>query len=700
MGSRKKTPPTDERTKRLTALREQAERIIKEQEDRLDSLPHLGVKRLAQELATHQFELEIQNEELQKAQIELDASRRKYAELYDFAPVGYFTLDAKGIILEANVTGADMLGTRKGLIVRKPFRVYIQDSSDKRKFHEHCTKVLNDQVKHSCELILKGMNAKPFYARLESILFEDDSTGAKLIRTVVSDITERKKAEDTVAKLWGLYESILESTTEGIYAVDQHGNHTVVNRASVQMLGYDIDEVMGRPSHSTWHHTRADGTPFPEDKCRIYATLRDGISKTVTDEVFWKKDGTPIPVEYAVSPIRVRGEITGAVIVFRDISERKQAEERLLRAKEEWERTFESVPDAIMIINKDNTIARMNKAMAQRMGRSDEECRGLRCYEVVCGDSEPPYFCPHVLAMKDGKEHIEEVHDHRLGGDFLISTTPLFDKGEIIGSVHVARDITERRRAEQQREQALAELRRSNRDLAQFAHVISHDLQAPLLTIAGFAARLVKNYHGRLDTRADDCIHRIVTGVDKMKQMIEDILTYSKVGSPTIKFTDIDSELVLTQALANLQALIEERRAVIARQPLPTIRANKTQMVVLFQNIIGNAIKFSTRQPHVHISAEGRGSEVLFMVSDNGIGILPENMERIFELFQRLHSETEYPGTGTGLAVCKKIVERHGGKIWVESKEGEGSAFFFTIPSGNSNEYGRKETVSEERNHG
>jgi signal transduction histidine kinase/DNA-binding response OmpR family regulator len=254
--------------------------------------------------------------------------------------------------------------------------------------------------------------------------------------------------------------------------------------------------------------------------------------------------------------------------------------------------------------------------------------------------------------------------------------------------VLVIHDITERKRVEQELKQTMAELAHSNKELEQFAYVASHDLQEPLRMVTSYVQLLARRYQGKLDADADEFIAYAVDGATRMQALINDLLAYSRVGTRGKPFEPTDCEAVLDQALANLQVAIEDNGAVVTHDPLPTVMADGTQLVQLFQNLIGNAIKFrGDESPRVHISAhrqsaiENRKSdEWVFSVRDNGIGIDPEYHERIFIIFQRLHTREEYPGTGIGLSVCRKIVERHGGRIWVESQPGKGSTFYFTIP--------------------
>ena len=241
----------------------------------------------------------------------------------------------------------------------------------------------------------------------------------------------------------------------------------------------------------------------------------------------------------------------------------------------------------------------------------------------------------------------------------------------------------ERKRAEEALQRTMAELERSNAELEQFAYIISHDLQEPLRMVASYTQLLEKRYKGSLDADAEEFIAYAVDGARRMQNMIQSLLSYSRVGTRGKPFEPTECESVFEQALANLKLTIDESGAGVTHDPLPRVTADETQLIQLFQNLLANAIKFrGEEQPRIHVSAKEDSNECLFSVSDNGIGIDPEYFDRIFVIFQRLHGREEYPGTGIGLSVCKRIVERHGGRIWVESQPGEGSTFHFAIPKG------------------
>jgi two-component system, chemotaxis family, sensor kinase Cph1 len=238
------------------------------------------------------------------------------------------------------------------------------------------------------------------------------------------------------------------------------------------------------------------------------------------------------------------------------------------------------------------------------------------------------------------------------------------------------------RDAKNRAEKTAEDLARSNQDLEQFAYVVSHDLQEPLRVVTMFLELLQNRYRDRLDATADEFIGHSVDGAQSMSRMIRDLLVYSRVGSQGLQPARVDLGDILDRALVNLRVAIDESKAVITHDPLPTVTADVSQMTQVFQNLIGNALKFRAddRCPEVHIGVRQENGVWVFQVKDNGIGIDPKQADRLFTLFHRLHDRSKYPGTGIGLAICKKIVERHGGRIWIESKAGEGSTFCFTLP--------------------
>jgi light-regulated signal transduction histidine kinase (bacteriophytochrome) len=254
----------------------------------------------------------------------------------------------------------------------------------------------------------------------------------------------------------------------------------------------------------------------------------------------------------------------------------------------------------------------------------------------------------------------------------------------------------ERARAQRQLAEKVEELARSNTDLEQFAYVASHDLQEPLRMVAAYTQLLAERYRGKLDENADRYIGYAVEGATRMQGLLEDLLAFSRIGRSGAQSAPVDLNSVLDDAIKNLSVALKEHSVMVTRNPLPTIVADRFQLVQLFQNLIGNAIKFRSKDvPQVRVSSEKQGEDWTFSVSDNGIGIAPEHQDFIFKIFQRLHTRSEYAGNGIGLAICKKIVEQHGGRIWVESELGRGSIFRFTFPAATADRAGKKEQAHE-----
>ena len=298
------------------------------------------------------------------------------------------------------------------------------------------------------------------------------------------------------------------------------------------------------------------------------------------------------------------------------------------------------------------------------------------------GYSNFPGFDWTVLVRLD-REHVQAPINRLMWtvvGVGLLLVTPLAGFG-VWASWRLVRDNSDLALSRKALEVSIAELARSNADLQQFAYVASHDLKEPLRMVASYTQLLARRYKGKLDSDADEFIRYAVDGANRMQWLINDLLAYSRVTVQDKVSEEVDCNSVLEEVLSDLRVAVEESRAVVTRDPLPTVMADRVQLGQLFQNLIGNAIKFHGKEPpQVHVSAERRPTEWLFSVRDNGVGLDPEYAERIFVIFQRLHNREEYPGTGIGLAICKKIVERHGGRIWVVSQTGQGATFHFTLP--------------------
>jgi len=306
-----------------------------------------------------------------------------------------------------------------------------------------------------------------------------------------------------------------------------------------------------------------------------------------------------------------------------------------------------------------------------------KDYRGTEVLAYLLPVHQSPWF---VVTKVDSEEILAEVKYRAWAIAVIIILLILISAG-LIKSVYRNRQEAERKLAEERLKEIMAELERSNKDLEQFAYVASHDLQEPLRMVSSYTQLLAERYQGQLDEKAQKFIDYAVDGATRMQTLINDLLAYSRVGTRGKSMELTDTHDLLGQAMKNLIVTIEKSRAIITNEELPMVQVDAVQFVQVFQNLINNAIKFRGDDiPRIHISARDHGQEWVFSIKDNGIGIDNKYADRIFIIFQRLHTRQDYPGTGIGLAICKKIVERHNGRIWFESEPGKGATFFFTIP--------------------
>lgn len=351
---------------------------------------------------------------------------------------------------------------------------------------------------------------------------------------------------------------------------------------------------------------------------------------------------------------------------------------------------FESNIEGVLITDTQGRILHANHKVAAIAGYQPQELMG-KSVQLLLSAQEQGDFAEHWTDAKasgiwQGEAQFQGCDGHRFPAWVNISGV----KDEAGATTHFVvefSDITEYRNAQEALQERTDELARSNKELEQFAYVASHDLQEPLRMVASFTQLLSRRYKGKLDADADEFIGFAVDGATRMQRLINDLLAYSRVGTHGKSLEPIDANVSLQRALANLRLVIEESGAEIVCDTLPTVTGDASQLTQLLQNLIGNAIKFrGDAAPRVQLTVTPEEKAWRFEVRDNGIGLAPEFAERIFVIFQRLHTKEQYPGTGIGLAICKKIVERHGGRIWVESEPGQGAAFCFTLPNTASQE--------------
>ncbi len=497
------------------------------------------------------------------------------------------------------------------------------------------------------------------------------------------DLSARTKSAATLYEQREWFRTTLGSIGDAVIATNCEGKIQFLNRVAQLLTGWPEEEAVGRPLGEIFRIIDEKSGQKVEDPVAI-VLQRGTVVNLANHTVLLTRGGDERSIADSGAPIRdAKGNMVGVVLVFRDVTLEKHAGEtdRLLAS------IVESSDDAIYAKTLNGTLLSWNAGAERIFGYSAEEAIGKNVSILVPPDL--PDEVPALLKKIGQGERIAHYETVRLRKDgshvnVSMSLSPLADEdGKITGASSLARDITNRKLAEEALKRTASELDRSNKELEQFAYVASHDMQEPLRTIMGYLQLLSNRYRGRLDEKADKYIMYAVEGAERMSTLIRDLLSYSRIDTRGSELQPTDSEESLEFALRNLRSAIEQSGATVTHDPLPIVSADKTQLTQLFQNLIGNAIKYRSpdRAVKIHISARSENGLWLFDVQDNGIGFEQQYENKMFLIFQRLHSRDKYPGTGIGLAICKRIIDRHGGHIWAVGEPGKGAKFSFTIPA-------------------
>lgn len=499
------------------------------------------------------------------------------------------------------------------------------------------------------------------------------------------EMAARKQGEEERDKLSIRYQTLQAVARDGIHILDQNGNLVESNDYFRQMLGYDPADNL-RLNVTEWDAS----IPAEQLPAKVLELIH---SPAVFESKHRRRDGTVFDVEISACGVQLDGKWY-LYASSRDTSNRKKMEAALRESRQRLADIFNFLPDATFVVDEDKKVIAWNRAMEEMTGIPHEE---------MLGQGDNAYSLPFYGERRNQLIDLIDVDDDVLkpkyqnitrqgerlyaeafcpalyngrGAHVWAVGAPLYDNdGKRIGAIESIRDISAIKEIEDN-------LARSNRELEQFAYVASHDLQEPLRKIAGFTELFAKRYQGTLDEKGESYMAYIVDGATRMRSLINDLLSYSRVMRSDKALAETKCSEVISRVLRDMELAITESNAEIICGPLPVIQADQIQLGQLFQNLISNAIKYrGPAPPRITINAIQQSNAWLFSVADNGIGIAPEYYQRIFAIFQRLHTRAEYSGTGIGLAVCQRIVERHGGKIWVESTVGTGSTFYFTIPS-------------------
>jgi PAS domain S-box-containing protein len=501
------------------------------------------------------------------------------------------------------------------------------------------------------------------------------------ITVIGTDVTERRRTEEALRRNEALLHETSKVAKIGGWELDLQTNHLVWTLQTYHI--HEVDPSLQPELEGAINFYASEARPQITEAVR--RATEEGQSYDL-ELPFITAKGRNIWIRTMGRPEFSDGRCVRLFGTFQDITERKQAEEGLRR----FELLSAYSKDIILFMRRDDgRILEVNTAAIQAYGYSRDELLAITIRGLRAQDTQS--LTADQMAQADTKGILfATVHRRKDGSTFPVEVS---SQGATINGVRtlisIVRDITERRQAEEKLARQAEDLRRSNTELEQFAYVASHDLQEPLRALSGFSQLLERRYKGRLDQDADEFIGFIVDAAARMQKLIMDLLAYSRAGHGGTNMVEVDCNQLLRRLVESMAFTIEAADGQVTFDKLPTVTAHESSLIQLFQNLIGNALKFRGDQPPcVHISARRAEGEWFFSVADNGIGLEPQYYQRVFMIFQRLHNRNEYPGTGIGLSICKKIVENLGGRIWVESEPGQGTTFSFTIPvNANTKEY-------------
>ena len=616
------------------------------------------------------------------------ASELKFRGILESAPDAMIISDPHGRILLVNAETERLFGYRRDELVGQLVDILVPERF--RTNHPHHRQGYTAQP-HTRSMgegrDLWGLRKDNTEFPVEISLSPIDTPDGTLISSAVRDVTTGKKAEQALRASELRFRGILESAPDAMVIADAQGRIVLLNAETERLFGYRREELIGQPVEILVPQRFRGKHPQHRQEYAAHP-----LTRTMGAELdLWalRNDGTEFPVEISLSPLET-SEGMFITTAIRDISARKRAEAALQLSEERLSRLFQGVTDyAFLTLDTEGRVTSWNAGAERIKGYRSEEIIGKHFSNFYEAEAVASGLPPRELAAasEHGSYQDEGWRVRKDRSRFWASVliTALRDNaGRLLGYGKVVRDVTERRDFEEQLIKAMGELKRSNDELQQFAYVASHDLQEPLRMVASYTQLLAKRYTGRLDPDADEFIGYAVDGCTRMQSLIHDLLAFSRAGTQAKVLHETSSENALQEALKGLRTTIHESGALVTHDPLPTITTDDAQLAQVFQNLIANAIKYHGPDvPRVHVSAtRNGGNEWTFSIRDNGLGIEAQYFERIFVLFQRLHGRGEFEGTGIGLAICKKILERLDGRIWVESQLGKGSTFFFALPQG------------------
>jgi len=599
---------------------------------------------------------------------DLKSANERIGGILESTSDGFIAIDRHWHITYFNRKAEEMSGIRADDILGRNYWEIMPHSANTRIETEYRLAMEEKKSAHFEEFYER-------YGRLLDVYVHPYSDG---IAIFFHDLSDRERAEEALRSRTAELESLLANAPIGFAFFDSDHRFLRINKALAEINGVSEEDSLGKRIREILPVNALTVDPILD---QVFRTGHP-VQSEITGETpklpgvirYWLTGFFPVFASTA-EPLAV-----GSYVV--EITERKRAEEAMARLAA----IVEGAEDAIYSEDLQGIIQTWNKGAEKLYGYSAREVIGKHVSLLVPREQRQE-LAEMTQKMTEGAQgHLETVRITKNGRRIIAALTmsPIRDSsGRIVGVSKLVHDISNRRKTEENLKETVRALERSNRELQQFAYVASHDLQEPLRNVTRYVELLSLRYGDLLDEKAQRYVNFAVEGAARIHALINDLISFSEVGAQAREFKQVSMQSVVEEALDNLAQLIEENDAAITVEALPEVMGDRTHLVQLMQNLTGNAVKFRKHDvpPQIRISAGYAGREWRFGIQDNGIGIEGEYFDKIFIIFQRLHSRSEYPGTGIGLAICRKIVEWHGGKIWVESTPGEGSAFYFTIPA-------------------
>jgi PAS domain S-box-containing protein len=625
----------------------------------------------------------------------LKQSEERMRAILNNAYNAFVGMDDQGLITEWNTTAETMFGwTRQEALGRNLAETIIPTQS--REAHQRGLKhllatgegpVLDRRMELSA--IRRDGSVFPIELSIRAMMFNDRYS----FNAFIADITDRKKAEQEIRQMEDRFRRLLESAPDAMVIADAEGTIQLVNAQAERIFGYNKEEMLGQrvemliPSHLVVDHQghRAHFAKDPKVHMMGHGMELQGR----------RKDGSEFPVEVVLSPLETEGGLLVSAAV-RDITDRKHAENRirelnrtleqrvedrsneLLRSEKRYHDAMDILIEGVQIIGFDWRHLYVNDSLVAQSTFTKEELVGTTMMERYPGIEQSEVFSALQHCMKERVSRVMETEFAFPNGTkrtFHLSIQPVAE-----GLFMLSTDITDRKKAEMEVTAQREQLEQQNKELEQFAYIASHDLQEPLRMVTSYVQLLQRRYSDKLDSDANEFIAFAVDGAFRMKQLIDDLLTFSRLGR-AVTMEDVDMNTVFDQVQANLATAIAECGAILTSGTLPRLRASQTEMLQVLQNLIGNAVKFRRDDvtPEIHLMGRTEPDHWHFEVRDNGIGMDEQYGQKVFVPFKRLHDKTKYSGSGIGLAVAQKIVQRYGGRIWFTSVLGQGTTFHFII---------------------